>query len=284
MSKKNLEGKAGGMFLRFLNENAPTIAIGGAIGTLVGALWAAFKASQNVSEAKEKFDRKVEEMEAEGLSEDEKAKKMKDLKSERNTRYILAYKWAGLLGIGSIALMITSNALNGAKIAGITAIAMANQDKLKKLAENGRQMIGEAPWKEVEDKTLEDMISENFFGSDGPKARRLNPRNGRIWIDSNSAVIFQGEEADIRDALERAQEYFDKYGYLEQNKFFEMLGFSESPYGARELYWGPSNPFKVSVGQRNYLGATFPSIEYAHPPIVAKTAGLNGFGGKEKTA
>ena len=272
MSK--LEGKTSGMFLRFLNENAPTLAIGGAIGTLVGALYAAFKASKDVAKTKEKYDKKVEKIASEAISEDEKAVKMKDAKAERNTHYILAYKWAGLLGIGSIALMITSNALNGAKIAGLTAIAMANQDKLRKLAENGKKMIGDAPWKEVEDKTLENMVAENFFGKDGPKAKKLNPKNGKIFVEPTSATIFQSEEYDVNDALQRAEEYFEHRGELSQAKYFEMLGYAETPAGSKELFWGKNNPFKARVGKRTFpnLGLTCFSIELDNPPLTSEEA------------
>lgn len=272
MSK--MEGKTSGMFLRFLNENAPTLAIGGAIGTLVGALYAAFKASHDVAKTKEKYDQKVEKIASEGLSEDEKALKMKDAKAERNTHYILAYKWAGLLGIGSIALMITANALNGAKIAGLTAIAMANQDKLKKLAENGKKMIGDVPWKEVEDKTLEDMVTENFFGKDGPKAKKFNPKNGKIFVEPTSGTMFQSEEYDANDALRQAEDYFKRMGELSQAKYFEMLGYTEAPTGSKELFWGKNNPFKAHIGTRSFpnLGLTCFSIELDNPPLVAEEA------------
>lgn len=274
MSKQNFEGKTTGMFLRFLNENAPTLAIGGAIGALAGALYAAFKASQDVSKTKEKYDEKVSKIESEGLSEGEKAQKLKDAKAERNTHYILAYKWAGLLGIGSIALMITANTLNGAKIAGLTAIAMANQDKLKKLAENGKKMIGDVPWREVEDKTLEEMITENFFGNDGPKAKKLSPKNGKLFVEPASAMLFQAEECDVNDALIRAEEYFKRMGELSQAKYFEMLGFEESPLGSKELFWGVKNPFKATIDKRTFpnLGATILSIELENPPLTAKEA------------
>jgi len=272
MSK--MEGKTSGMFLRFLNENAPTLAIGGAIGTLVGALYAAFKASHDVAKTKEKYDKKVEKIASEAISEDEKALKMKDAKAERNTHYILAYKWAGLLGIGSIALMVTANALNGAKIAGLTAIAMANQDKLKKLAENGKKMIGDAPWKEVEDKTLEDMVAENFFGKDGPKAKKFNPKNGKVFVETTSGTIIQSEECDVNDALRGAEEYFKNRGELSQAKYFEMLGFAESPLGSKELFWGKNNPFKAHIGNRTFpnLGLTCFSIELDNQPMVAEDA------------
>ena len=201
------DNKTVGMIGRILNENAPTLAIGGAIGTLVGALYAAFKASQEVSAVKEKYNQKVEEIASEAVSEAEKTVKMKEAKSERNVKYVMAYKWAGLCGAASIALMITSNALKGAKIAGLTTIAVAYQDKLKKVAENGKKMLGDEPWKQVEDQTLEDMISKNFFGEDGPYARKLSPREGRLFIDTDSAFIFQINESDLKDVLIHAKEY-----------------------------------------------------------------------------
>ena len=271
------DNKTVGMIGRILNENAPTLAIGGAIGTLVGALYAAFKASQEVSAVKEKYNQKVEEIASEAVSEAEKTVKMKEAKSERNVKYVMAYKWAGLCGAASIALMITSNALKGAKIAGLTTIAVAYQDKLKKVAENGKKMLGDEPWKQVEDQTLEDMISKNFFGEDGPYARKLSPREGRLFIDTDSAFIFQINESDLKDVLIHAKEYYQNHGKeLSQEKFFEMLGFIDIPPGAREKYWGPNNEFEAWIGERKYLGATFPSIEFKHPSALASTAGLKG--------
>ena len=287
MSKtKFMDNKTVGMIGKFLNENAPTLAIGGAIGTLVGALYAAFKASQDVSSEKAKYDEKVQKIEAKGLSEADKATELKEAKSDRNVHYILAYKWVGLLGLASISLMITANALNGAKIATLTTLAVANQEKLKKLAENGKKMIEEEKWKEVEDKTLEDLISENFFGEDGPKAKRLSPRAGRLFIDTDAAIIFQAKEEDLNGALQRAKEYYNNNGHvLNQSKYFEMLGFVDSPENSKVKFWGPNNPFEAYVGTREYLGATIPSIEYKNPPTLAGAAGVGGcktkVGGKQ---
>lgn len=279
MSKgKFIDNKTVGMVGRFLNENAPTLLIGGAIGTLIGALYAAFKASGEVASVKAAYDEKVQEIEGKGLSEGDKAKEIKDLKSDRNVKYILAYKWVGLMGLASISLMIGANAMNGAKIATLTTLAVANQDKLKKLAENGKKMIGEEPWKNVENKTLEDIISENFFGKDGPKAKRIDP-NKRLIFDPALEVIFQvDDENDVKEALQNAERYFKNNGNrMWVTKYAEMLGFVDIPETVKLKCWGPNNPFKVHLGTRTlYDGTlTIPSIEYENLPELCDKSGYD---------
>lgn len=292
MSKtKLMDNKTVGMVGRFLNENAPTLLIGGAIGTLIGALYAAFKASGEVSSVKETYDQKVKGIEAKGLSDDEKAKEIKDAKSDRNVKYILAYKWVGLLGIASISLMIGANAMNGAKIATLTTLAVANQDKLKKLAENGKKIVGEEPWKNVENKTLDDIISENFFGEDGPKAKSIDPKNGELFIlfnpDFSRATLFQSMEEDVRCSIENADRYYRNNGnLLGEDKFDEFLGFSPDPNTKSDLYWTPEQPFKVHIGTRECLGGTFKCLEYDISPVKLSSeknfykAKAQKFGGK----
>ena len=277
-NKRLMDNKTVGVIGKFLNENAPTLAIGGAIGTLIGVVFTAFKASREVSSIGEKYDEKVKNIESEAISEAEKSVKMKDAKSERNVKYFLAYKWVGLLGIASISLMIASNAMNGAKIATLTTIAVANQDKLKKLAENGRNMIGEEPWKKVEDKTIDDIISENLFGEDGPKVKRINPKAGNLFVDTNlesaRPLLFQVEEKDLKDALDRAEKYYEMNGHtIDMCKYYEILGFPPAPEGSKWLVWGPKNPLKVHIGTRECGGITFPSLEYEHRPCSPKDAG-----------
>lgn len=273
MSKsKFMDNKTVGMVGRFLNENAPTLLIGGAIGTLVGALFAAFKASGEVSSIKDTYDQKVKRIKAEGLSEGEKTVKIKEAKSDRNVKYILAYKWVGLMGIASISLMIGANAMNGAKIATLTTLAVANQDKLKKLAENGKKMIGEEPWKDVENKTLDDIISENFFGKDGPKAKRIDPKNGELFIlfnpDFSRATLFQSMEEDVRCAIENAERCYRNNGnLLGEDKFDEFLGFVPDPSEKSDLYWTSEQPFKVHIESRDCLGGTFKCLKYDVSPV-----------------
>ena len=277
---RKFENKQVGLIGKFLNENAPTLAIGGAIGTLIGLAFFAFRASPEISSIKEKYDEKVQEIKSEAISEAEKAVKFKDAKSERNTKYIMAYKWVGLMGIASISLMIAANAMNGAKIATLTTLAVANQDKLKKLAENGKKMIGDEPWKKVEDKTIEDIISESFFGEDGPKVKRINEKAGKLFVDANlessRPLLFQIQEEDLKAALESAMNYYKLNGnVIDEFKYYEILGFPPAPEGSKYRVWGSNNPLKVHIGTREAGGVTFPSIEYEYPPMEPDKAGTN---------
>ena len=273
--KKIVDGKAIGFIERFLNENAPTVAIVGAIGLLGASLFAAFKASGEVSEVNEKYEQKVEEIENKGLSEDEKAKIMREIKSERNIKYILAYKWAILFGGGSTALMILSNVLNGAKIAGLTTALALSQDKLKKLAENGKKLLGEKPWMDVENKTLEDLVMENFVTEDGRVALKPDKSGGSIFVDTDTGALIQIDENELIEVIQRAEEYCSRNHELYRDKWFEMLGV-EPPTGSKVRCWGPKNPFKAHIGTRTFHNMTVGSIEYENSPQVPWAAGIPG--------
>ena len=273
LKNRKMDSKALGMLGNAMKQNGSTIAMLGGILGLGIALYAAFRASDEISEIREKYDSeigKVPEIAPDG------PKKIKELKTTRNIKYVLAYRWVLLFGGMSTGCMILSNCLSGATIAGLTTALAFEKDKVKSLITNGKEMFGEEKFKELEDKTLEDLISRNFFGDDGPQARRLSPRDGTLVIDTDTATIFQISRKDLDDVLFYAKEYCSRCHGLSQEKFFEMLGFVEAPTRANAKFWGPNCPFEAHVGNRSYLGAQFPSIEYKHLPTTAYKAGIPG--------
>ena len=151
-------GKVG----NFGRENGSTISMVGGIVTLVGALYAAFKASGEVADISETYVKKVKEIETSSLTIDEKAKEIKDAKAMRNIRYICAEKWTLLFGGTSAGLIFLTKYLDGIAISGLAAVAMAKQDELKSLAEKTKELFGEEKFKEIEEKTLEEKVLKNF--------------------------------------------------------------------------------------------------------------------------
>ena len=258
----------------FLKENASTFSMVGGIACIAGAIYAAFKASDEVSTTNKTYVENKKQIETEAISEDEKAVKLKDLKTNRNVKLILAYKYVLLLGGSAIGLTLLTQYLNGITITGLTALAISKENEIKAMLKNGKEMIGEEKFKEIEDKSLEDIISEKFFGDSN--ARRVSPRDGHLVIDTDSATIFQINEDDLIGVLQHAEDYCNRNHGLSQAKFFEMLGFVESPTNAREKWWGPNRPFKAHVSNRTYLGAQIPSIEYSFTAGTAWSAGIPG--------
>lgn len=273
--KLKVDGKTIGAIEQFLNDNGPSVAIFGAVVLLAGSLYAAFRASGEVAKIKDEYDGKMQENAAEELSEPQKAIVAKDLRNERNIKYILAYKWALICGGSSVALMILSNVLSGAKIAGLTTAAALSQDKIKKLVENGKKIVGEEKWKDVEDKSLEDLVMQNFVTEDGRVALKPDLSAGDIFLDTDTGALIQINKQDLLAAIDHAEDYCNRNHGLYRDKWFEMLGV-EYPTGSKVWCWGPKRPFKAWLGTRTICGMVVGSIEYEESPTSAWDAGIPG--------
>ena len=111
----------------------------GAMVSLGLAIYSAFKASDDVSEAHKRYETRVAEINEDysddddvNYSSEEKEKLLKEAKATRNVAYILAYKLVILFGGSSLVLMALAKWLDGLAIAGLTTLVAKNQDKLEK--------------------------------------------------------------------------------------------------------------------------------------------------------
>lgn len=265
----------------YVNQHGSTLAcLGSAVG-MAFAIFAAFKASRDIIAVNDAYTAEIDKIDysAENgvISEDEVKQQKKEAKTTRNIRYILAYKWVLVSGGSSLALMGLSQYISGARIAELAAIAAFNQEKVKSLIENGKELIGEEKFKEIEDKAFEDVLMNNFFGEDGPAAKRISMRDGHLFVDTNTAIIFQMSENDLKEALLHAKEYCERNHGLETAKFYEMLGFVDIPKRAAGRFWGPKCPFEAWIGSGTYGGAIFPTLEFKNMPTDGYRAGVPGF-------
>lgn len=267
LKDKTIDVKFLGKIGNFVRENGSTISMVGGLVTLAAALYAAFKASQEVSEISEDYAEKVEEIERSSATGDEKAKQIKDAKTMRNMRYVCAEKWTLLFGGTSAGLIFLTKYLDGIAISGLAAVAMAKQEELKAFVDKTKDLVGEDKFKEIEEKTLEDKVLRNFVKEDGNVALKPYHRGGKIFVDTNTGAMFQMDEEDLKAILERAEDYCARNHYLYQDKFFSMMGL-EPPdeKQAKVRRWGPKNPFKATIGTRTSFGMTCSSIEYEYQP------------------
>lgn len=267
IKNKDIDIKLLNKFGNFVRENGSTISMVGGLITLVGALYCAFKAADDISEVGEDYSEKVEEIERSDATGDEKTKLIKEAKSMRNMRYILAYKWALLFGCTSAGLIFLTKYLDGIAISGLAAVAMAKQDELKSFVDRTKEFVGEEKFKEIEEKTLEDKVLRNFVKEGETVAMKPYHRGGTIFVDTESGVIFQMDERDLTAVLERAEDYCARNHYLYQDKFFDMIGVEPPEEKINKVRrWGPENPFKAHIGTQTCFGATFKSIEYDYKP------------------
>ena len=278
MKTKLSDAAVVGKIENYLNQNGPTLALFGGLIGLGCTLYAAFKASKSVVKVNEDYAKKEAEIASESISDDEKASKTKDLKLERNIKYVLAYKWAILAGFGSAGFMILCNYLNGAKIAGLTAALALSEDKLKKLVKNGKEMIGEEKFKDIENKTLEDLVRKNFMDDDGPIIIRPSEGkgDGDIYVDTLSGAQFQfhGTEDELKDVLNDCGDICFRHDGIPVSKYYNKLGIPTPPWVGG--FWGPNAPFRATIGRRELFGATFKTIELAYMPTDPKKAGVIG--------
>lgn len=261
----------------FLNENGPTISMFAAFVTLGVSLYEAFKASKKVVQVEEDFNHDRAEIERKDIPDEEKTSEIKELKATRNIKYLLAYKWALASGGASVALMFLCNYLNGAKVATLTTALAFNQNKIKKLVKNGKEVLGEEKFKEIDNKTLEELMQKNFMDEDGPVVIRPDTRTpgmGDIYVDTYSGVEFQfrGTEDELLQVFKRATDKsYGKVG-LPTSKFYSMLGIPTPPWAWG--VWGPNLPCIPRIGKRDLLGGTFKTIEFEYMPGTEHDAGV----------
>lgn len=280
------DSKTVGFIENFCNENGPTLAMAGGIVLLAVSLWSAFKASKSVTEINEKYEERVQEIESMPVSEPVEEKTMqvlkKEAKTERNVKLILTYKFVILFGAGSAALMFLCNYLAGAKIAGLGIALAASEDKIKKLVNNTKEMIGEEKFKQIEDKTLEQMVMENFIGPNGePFAYELKNNDfetmkGTLFVETIYGILIPNHTLEeMTKVLKDCENYCERNHGITVTKVFERMGIVLPPEKNKSnLTWGPKCPFKASIGSRTVCGATFRSIEFENSPVLADMAGV----------
>jgi len=261
-----------------IKQNGSTISMLGSFLCLGGALYSAFKASHDVADIQDKYDSDVAKMRSEGQETPEKAR---ELKGTRNIRYILAYKWAILFGMGAGVLTFTTHYLDGLAIGGLTTALALEKEKVKKIVENAKETFGDAPWKEVEEKSLEDLFSEKFFGENEPKCKKLVQENGDMLVaDLEEQELIQINYDDLHQVLEKAEEYTKTHAISKAEFYTKFLGlpYNENPAkkSASVKFWGPDNPLKAHIGKINMFGCTIPSLIYDNPATTAWKAGVPG--------
>ena len=295
------ESTAVGKVENFLNENGPTVSMIGALIALGITIYEAFKASDKVSEIKENYEEQVKQIEAKAVSDPEKSKsddvpeggiaeiadpafiedqikqELKELKTYRNVLYILAYKWVLAGGTIAALLMFLCNYLNGAKIATVTAALALSEDKLKKTMKSAKEILPDDKVTELENKTLEKLISRNFTDENGEpviiRPDTKTPGVKDIYVDKTFGTQFQfkGTEKDLQEIFDRATDYCYRCHGLPVSKFYTMLGIPTPPWAWGT--WGPNRPFKAHIEKRELCGAIFKTIVYDYDPGTLAEAG-----------
>lgn len=274
---------------KLMDDHGPTIACAGAVVCLGMSLYAAFKASKSVVKARETYEQNMEDLEAkeektaaEGQEIDPEAHKTQVHKyqMQRNIDYIFAYKWAGLFGLASIALMFTSCHMSGTAIAGLTAACAAKEDKIKQVYGKVKEKIGEEKLDEIKTEILQENAEKNMprdsikidpsdikvdpakEGDDGkPPFEPGNEHNiGKMTVESliyddDLGCGYEIPKWQLHDAEALAYEMYAKNGEkLTVNELRGAMGITREELleiVSKEMYardnhrgWNADNPFK----------------------------------------
>ena len=262
-------------FVGSIKENASTLAMASAIGLLACSLVAAFKASDDISEAKKEYAEEIID------NEDLDAAEVKKIKRKRNVKYLYAYRWVLIFGLGSASLTFLSNYLNGLVIAGLATTLAAREDKIRALVKHGKEILGEEKFQEIENKALGDQLKEQygddiFNGEDsfpeGSLPTKVKYGDGIFVVDTDMNKIFQIKKERLDYILNWAENEAITRG-LSRNEFQQALR-KDCRISGYTGWWGPGNPFKARIGYRYINGAFFKTIEYENHASSKITAGL----------
>lgn len=266
-----------------LSAHGSTAAMIGGFGFFGLAICAAFKASEEIVKAREKFNLEKEKIASEDLEMPVEKEKMREAKTTRNISYVLAYKWVILFGTAGFGLMTLTKIMDGHAIATWAGIAATQKDKLEKLGENAKKIIGEDKFKEIQDKTAEDSFLQNFMCNGEPFALELDGKDLEVFMEPETEMIFLGNKADLTIALNNAKEECARNHSLQASKLYSdklAIDLSSSQKGKElgQLYWGPKNEFDWKFGECKRRGCTWQTVEWVRQPTSGKAAGVPGFG------
>ena len=255
----------------FISKNAASLSMVGSILSFGISLYSAFKASDKVAEIHKDYLEKAEKIESKGLSEPEKAKELKELRTVRNIHYVDAEKVTIVTGFIACCLSFASNYINGITITGLSAFAISQKDKLQSIAAHAKEMIGEDKFKEIENKSLEELVMKNFVYEDGESkgltARALYcqaDRGENVFLDTESGAMFLATEEELLDGFKWAENEVARNGELTQDKWCEHVGYPKPDEPINKCRaWTKKNPFKAHLGVReDFLGMTIRSVEF----------------------
>lgn len=302
LKTKVTESTVVGKAENFLDQNGPTVSMIAAFFALGVTIYQAFKASDKVAKIKSDYEEKVQEIENEPLpalpdglavcegspeaealdAEIEKAmvskqERIKEQKTYRNMLLILAYKWVIAGGTLATFFMFLCNYLHGRQLMTAMGALALSKDKIKNLTQSAKEVLPEEKVKELEDKSLEKLVSKNFYDEKyGPQVIRPNTTEvgiGDIYVCGYSGTQFQfrGTEKELLEVFDRATDYCYRCHGLPVSKFYSMLGIPTPPWAWGS--WGPNLPFKAHIEKRELCGAVFKVIVYDYDPGTLAEAG-----------
>ncbi len=247
-----------GEIKKLLDTNAPTLATFGSILGVVATVYFMHRAAKNAADAERLYEDSVDEIEtdvASGAMSAEEAKEEKGhVKLSHMLRLVYIYRFALLSGIGSAGFAVLSNYLNGRTIAMMGTLLATNADKLQKLGEKAKEMVGEEKFQELKESVEKEMFAEKLQKGEikAEKAKVITkdgvePDEGltRFYVPW-TGDMWDVPEGRVKDAIAEAS----RVEFLDWNTFRNMLGYESCPLWYRYC-WTKDRPFKAHIGYVN---------------------------------
>lgn len=209
---------------KFVEKNAPAIAAGAAIATMIGAVWQAIKEAPKCKEALEEAEiLKNEKALKERMEEGSDDTPIIELTwAEKAAIYVKHYWKVILLALLSTACMITSVTSGNHKIkamAVIAAAAEANSDNLEKAV---KDVVGDKKFSQIRDKVLDnqtentELTDKDVFNTGNGKELVLEPWFGQYFYTTISAAdsaVNSFEATYLRDTEATMYDFYRFLGF-----------------------------------------------------------------------
>ena len=209
---------------KFVEKNAPAIAAGAAIATMIGAVWQAIKEAPKCKEALEEAEIIKNEQALKERMEDgnDETPIVKLTWAEKASIYIKHYWKVILLALLSSACMVTSVTSGNHKIkatAVIAAAAEANADNLEKAT---KEIVGDKKFAQIREKVLENQTDEaeltdkDVFNTGNGKELILEPWMGQYFystISAADAAVNSFKSAYLSDTEATLDEFYRMLGF-----------------------------------------------------------------------
>lgn len=266
-----------GEIKNLLDTNAPTLATFGSILGVVATVYFMHRAAKNAADAERMHEERLTDIEEDastGTLTVEEAKEEKGHeKLNHALRLIYIYRFALLSGIGSAGFAVLSNYLNGRTIAMMGTLLATNADKLQKLGEKAKEMVGEEKFQELKESVEKETFAEKLQKGEvkAEKAKVITkegaePDDGltRFYVPWNGEML-DVPEGRVKDAISEAS----RVEFLDWNTFKNMLGYESAPVWYK-FCWTKENPFKAHIGYVNMGSFGMKAICVDNEPEITK--------------
>ena len=255
-----------GVFLKaqkFIVKNAPTIlSVMGAVGTITAVCMssdAALKSKriikaeefkrQNADICKKYLPKNINPEASEsdlidicnkrGITKEEikslvmyDKKKSTLSKADKAWIYVKCYAPTAIMTAASVFCIFGSNHVSKQRIASLASAYILKQKAFDEYKDKAEEMFGTKKTNELRDNIIQKHINENpqteenTFQTNLPNAMQLS-----LWWDDVSLRYFYSNAEYIRRAEMEATKQLHKYGYVEVNDVYELLGLERVPLG-----------------------------------------------------